>query len=159
MAYTESLEQISSALMRRGWRLVTAESCTGGLLSGLVTSRPGSSSWFECGFVTYSNQAKSNLLDVPHELIERVGAVSAEVVEAMVVGALKRSGGDVAVAISGIAGPEGAVPGKPVGTVFIAWGDRDALPSSRRFTFSGDRDEVRRQAVDQALMGLAERYR
>lgn len=158
VAYKESLEQISVALIRRGWRLVTAESCTGGLLSGRVTSLPGSSNWFECGFVTYSNEAKSNLLDVPLDLIDRFGAVSAEVVEAMVVGALKRAKGDVAVAISGIAGPGGAVQGKPVGTVFIAWGDRNGMVASRRFSFSGDREDVRHQAVSEALSGLAERY-
>ena len=158
MAYTESLEQISIALTRRGWRLVTAESCTGGLLSGLLTSRPGSSAWFECGFVTYSNAAKSYQLDVPADLIESVGAVSAEVVDAMVAGALARSGADVAVAISGIAGPGGAVSGKPVGTVFLAWGDRSGARYGRRYAFSGDREAVRRQAVEQTLKGLLEYY-
>lgn len=158
MAYTESLEQISEALVRRGWRLATAESCTGGLVSGLLTSRPGCSAWFECGFVTYSNAAKSYQLDVPAALIDAVGAVSAEVVEAMVAGALKRSCADVALAISGIAGPGGAVPGKPVGTVFIAWGDRDGETSSRCFWFSGEREAVRWQAAEQALAGLLERY-
>lgn len=158
VAHTESLGQLSAALMRRGWRLATAESCTGGMLSGLLTSRPGSSSWFDCGFVTYSNAAKTRMLDVPTALLECLGAVSPEVVEAMAMGVLRRSGADVAVAISGIAGPGGEVPGKPVGTVFIAWGDCDGGLDCQHFLFSGDREGVRRQAVDQSILGLLARY-
>lgn len=158
MAHTESLEQISTALSRRGWRLATAESCTGGMLAEFLTSQPGSSTWFECGFVTYSNAAKAHMLDVPTALIEQSGAVSAAVVEAMASGALRRSDADVAIAISGIAGPGGAVPGKPVGTVFVAWGDGDGRPDSQCFLFSGDREAVRRQAVEQSIQGLLVRY-
>ncbi len=150
----EIVARLAGLLERRGWRLATAESCTGGLLAAVLTERPGSSAWFECGYVTYSNTAKGRMLGVPQDLIARHGAVSEAVVEAMVAGALERSGADLAVAISGIAGPGGAVPGKPVGTVCLAWGFRGRPALAVHEHFAGDRRAVREQAVRRALSGL-----
>lgn len=131
----------------------TAESCTGGGIAEAITRIPGSSAWFEAGYVTYSNRQKTTQLGVPGALFERIGAVSQEVVEAMVHGAQLRSGARFAVAVSGVAGPDGGSPEKPVGTVWLAWGDADQL-YSQRCQFAGDRDEVRRQAVERALQGV-----
>ncbi len=146
--------RLASRLEERGWRLATAESCTGGLLAAALTARPGSSTWFECGYVTYSNTAKHRMLGVPEALIAAHGAVSQPVVEAMVAGALARSGADLAVAISGIAGPGGGTPDKPVGTVWLAWGTQEDGIDARRERFPGDREAVREQAVLRALEGL-----
>ena len=146
--------RLADLLERRGWRLATAESCTGGLLAAALTERPGSSAWFECGYVTYSNSAKGRMLGVAQALISRHGAVSEAVVEAMVAGALERSGADLAVAISGIAGPGGAVPGKPVGTVCLAWAVRGHPALAVCDHYTGDRRAVREQAVHRALSGL-----
>jgi nicotinamide-nucleotide amidase len=135
-------------------RLVTAESCTGGWIAKLCTDIPGSSDWFDCGFVCYSNAAKTRDLGVPEKLIESEGAVSDEVVRAMAEGALGRTGANVAIAVSGIAGPGGAVPGKPVGTVWFALAHRriDRLETQGHLIqFDGDRDAVRRQAVEYAF--------
>jgi len=153
-AFEGAVADLARLLGQRGWRLATAESCTGGLLSATLTERPGSSSWFECGFVTYSNRAKQRLLGVPEGLIAAHGAVSEAVVEAMVDGALERSRAEIAVAISGIAGPGGAVPGKPVGTVCLAWGTCQGVGPVVREAFPGDRRTVREQAVRRALEGL-----
>lgn len=131
----------------------TAESCTGGGIAEAITRIAGSSAWFEAGYVTYSNRQKTAQLGVPAELFERVGAVSQEVVEAMVRGARQHSGARFAVAVSGIAGPDGGSPEKPVGTVWLAWGDADQL-YSQRCQFAGDRSEVRRQTVERALQGV-----
>ncbi|NQD95165.1 CinA family protein [Pseudomonas sp. CrR25] len=131
----------------------TAESCTGGGIAEAITRIPGSSAWFEVGYVTYSNAQKSKQLDVPERLFISVGAVSREVVEAMVRGAQASSGARFAVAVSGVAGPDGGSPEKPVGTVWLAWGDGAQVFSARR-QFSGDRTEVRRQTVMAALEGL-----
>ena len=114
--------QLAQTLRQRGWRMATAESCTGGLIAAVCTSVAGSSDWFERGFVTYSNEAKTQMLGVPAALIATDGAVSEAVARAMVQGALQRAPVDLAVAVTGIAGPGGAVPGKPVGTVWLAWG-------------------------------------
>ncbi len=150
----ELLGSLAEQLQQRRWTVAVAESCTGGSLAALLTSRPGSSAWFECGFVTYSNASKSRMLAVPAAVIEQHGAVSDAVVMAMVVGALQRSRADIAVAISGIAGPGGAVEGKPVGTVWLAWGCRDEEPVSQRFLFAGDREAIRQQAVTEAVRKL-----
>jgi len=134
--------------------LVAAESCTGGWIAKLCTDMPGSSDWFDCGFVCYSNAAKSRDLGVPEKLIESEGAVSDAVVRAMAEGALARTGANVAIAVSGIAGPSGAVPGKPVGTVWFALAQKlaDRLEcQGHLIQFDGDRDAVRRQSVEYAL--------
>jgi nicotinamide-nucleotide amidase len=135
-------------------RLATAESCTGGWIAKLCTDIAGSSEWFDCGFVCYSNAAKTRDLGVPEKLIEVEGAVSDAVVRAMAEGAIERTGADVGLAVSGIAGPGGAVPGKPVGTVWFALAQKfeDRLEcQGHLIQFSGDRDAVRRQAVLYAL--------
>ena len=137
-------------------QVTTAESCTGGGIAEAITRIAGSSAWFEAGFVTYSNQQKTRQLEVPEPLFARVGAVSREVVEAMVRGAQRQSGARFAVAVSGVAGPGGGSPDKPVGTVWLAWGAGDEVSSERRH-FPGNRDEVRQQTVIAALEGLIRR--
>ena len=137
-------------------QVTTAESCTGGGIAEAITRIAGSSAWFEAGFVTYSNQQKTRQLDVPEPLFTQVGAVSREVVEAMVRGAQAQSSARFAVAVSGVAGPGGGSPEKPVGTVWLAWGAGDEVSSERRH-FAGNRDEVRRQTVIAALEGLIRR--
>jgi nicotinamide-nucleotide amidase len=135
-------------------RLVAVESCTGGWIAKLCTDIPGSSEWFDCGFVCYSNAAKTRDLGVPDKLLEAEGAVSDAVVRAMAEGALDRTGAHVAIAVSGIAGPGGAVPGKPVGTVWFALAHRHAEHrecQGHLIQFEGKRDAVRRQAVEYAL--------
>jgi nicotinamide-nucleotide amidase len=133
--------------------LVTAESCTGGWVAQAVTSVAGSSEWFERGYVTYSNAAKREALGVSRQLLERHGAVSEQTARAMARGALARSRGTIALAITGIAGPGGAVPGKPVGTVCFAWAQGRRMRSETR-RFRGGRDRVRRQSVIHALRGV-----
>jgi nicotinamide-nucleotide amidase len=139
--------------------VTTAESCTGGFIGKVLTDVPGSSQWYETGYVTYANPAKTALLGVlPAELAEH-GAVSESVVRAMAVGALERSNAQVAVAVSGIAGPGGGTPGKPVGTVWFAWAwkhGRSVRTQTRMKLFKGDRDAVRRKAVATALEGVLE---
>jgi nicotinamide-nucleotide amidase len=146
--------EVGEQLHAAGRRLVTAESCTGGWIAKLCTDIPGSSEWFDCGFVCYSNAAKARDLGVPEKLIETEGAVSDAVVRAMAEGALARTGANVSIAVSGIAGPGGSVNGKPVGTVWFALARRieDRLEcQGHLIQFSGDRDSVRRQAVQYAL--------
>jgi nicotinamide-nucleotide amidase len=148
--------RLGDQLLAKGWRLVTAESCTGGWISQTVTSVPGSSDWFDRGFVTYSNASKSELLGVPEDTLDSCGAVSGETVSAMARGALRHSKADLAVAVSGVAGPGGGSAVKPVGTVYLAWTLRNADCRVERRLFSGDRKSVRRQAVEAALRGLLE---
>lgn len=150
---SELAERLGRSLGERGEQVVTAESCTGGGIAEAITRIPGSSAWFEAGFVTYSNAQKTRQLGVASELFTQVGAVSSEVVEAMVRGAQAGSGARYAVAVSGVAGPDGGSAEKPVGTVWIAWGDGERV-ISRREWFGGDRQAVRRQAVESALSGL-----
>jgi len=140
-----------AALAERNWVLATAESCTGGWIAEAVTAISGSSAWFDSGFVTYSNAAKSRLLGVPATTLELHGAVSPAVVEAMVAGALARSDANVAVAVSGVAGPTGGSPEKPVGTVCLAWGWPGHPVFSETCHFKGDRNDIRRQTVIHAL--------
>ncbi len=142
---------VADALRRQGAMLVTAESCTGGLLAAACTSLAGSSDWFERGFVSYSNAAKRELLGVADSLIDAHGAVSAEVACAMAEGALAHSRADVAVAVTGIAGPGGATPGKPVGTVWLGWALRGTPARAELQQLSGDRAAVREQSVQHAL--------
>lgn len=150
----ELAAQVGVALRTRNRTLAIAESCTGGWIAKVATDVPGSSGWFDRGFVTYSNAAKSDLLGVQQSTIAHHGAVSAEVVAEMVTGALQRSPADVVVAVSGIAGPDGGTPDKPVGTVYLAWALRDGPLHTERQRFPGNRDAVRLQAVAAALQGL-----
>ncbi|ACL72371.1 CinA family protein [Thioalkalivibrio sulfidiphilus] len=145
------------ALGMAGLRLATAESCTGGWIAKLLTDIAGSSAWFERGLVTYSNAAKTQLLGVPAGIIEVHGAVSEATVRAMAEGALNVSDAEAALAVSGIAGPGGGSPEKPVGTVWLAWAGKGRETEARRFLFPGDREAVRRQAVAAALEGLLAR--
>jgi len=145
--------RVGTQLLAGKRRLATAESCTGGWIAKLCTDIPGSSDWFDCGFVCYSNAAKARDLGVPEKLIESEGAVSDAVVRAMAEGAIARTGVNVAIAVSGIAGPSGAAPGKPVGTVWFALAHtgEHMICSGHLIQFDGDRDAVRRQAVEYAL--------
>lgn len=145
---------IGQQLLARGEMIGTAESCTGGLIAKLLTDIAGSSGWFERGIVSYSNQAKQELLGVPAEIIEKLGAVSGPAVIAMADGLKARAPVAWAVSVSGIAGPGGGVAGKPVGTVFIAWAGPRIATSSSRYQFDGDRDAVRRRTAEAALQGL-----
>jgi nicotinamide-nucleotide amidase len=145
---------LAALLRARGWRLATAESCTGGLIAATCTSVAGSSDWFERGFVTYSNEAKTELLGVDAALIAAHGAVSEPVAVAMAAGALRHSPADVSVAVTGIAGPGGAVPGKPVGTVWLAWALRGEAPQAQHLLLGGDRAAVREATVRAALAHL-----
>ena len=138
-----------------GCKVATAESCTGGLIAGALTEIPGSSSVVERGFVTYSNEAKIDLLSVPSELIARVGAVSPEVAEAMSAGAIAHSQADVGISVTGIAGPGGETPGKPVGLVYFGITRRGGAVRHERRVFPGDRSEVRMATVRYALALLA----
>ncbi len=147
-------DEILAACRAGGLRLAVAESCTGGLVAGSLTSMPGSSDMVERGFVTYSNAAKGEMLGVPDSLLAAHGAVSAEVVRAMAEGALERSSADLGVAVTGIAGPGGATPAKPVGLVHIAAARRGCDTVDERHVFSGDRAAVRLRAVEAALVLL-----
>jgi len=149
----ELARRIGARLKDAHAMLVTAESCTGGWAAQVVTSIAGSSAWFDRGFVTYSDAAKQELLGVRAETLERHGAVSEETAREMARGALERSRADVALAITGIAGPGGGTPDKPVGTVCFAWAHRKTLRSETR-RLSGDRESVRRQSVILALEGV-----
>jgi nicotinamide-nucleotide amidase len=153
MTLTDLASQLGDALQRQGAQVTTAESCTGGGIAEAITRIAGSSAWFEAGFVTYSNEQKTRLLEVPYELFSQVGAVSCEVVEAMVRGARNASGAHYGVAVSGVAGPGGGSPEKPVGTVWLAWAAGEQV-IAQRFQFDGDRQAVREQSVEVALVGL-----
>lgn len=150
---TDLAVQLGQALQRRRWLLTTAESCTGGGVSQAITDIAGSSEWFDCGFITYSNASKSELLDVPAALIAQHGTVSEEIAAAMAEGALSNSDAHITVSITGIAGPGGAVPGKPIGTVCFGWASSDAT-HTERLIFAGDRHAVREQSIAHALTGL-----
>lgn len=146
--------QLGVTLRARDWRLAVAESCTGGWVAKVLTDIAGSSAWFERGFVTYSNVSKQELLDVRAATLEAFGAVSEETVREMAVGALAHSQADVVLAITGIAGPGGGMPDKPVGLVWFAWARRNGALRVAHYHFSGDREAVRRQAVFAALQGV-----
>lgn len=152
-------EQLGRTLERRGWRVTTAESCTGGGIAAAITEVPGSSAWFEFGLVAYADRAKQSLLAVDGSVLERAGAVSEPVVREMVSGALTLSGAELGVAVSGVAGPGGGSVDKPVGTVWLAWGQRrgqDLSLTAQRRQFSGDRSAVRQQTIVAALSQLIE---
>jgi nicotinamide-nucleotide amidase len=152
----ELAERVGQALLARHWCLALAESCTGGWIAKAITDVPGSSDWFERGFITYSNVAKVELLGVPETVLAVAGAVSEETATAMAAGALAHSRAEVAVAVSGVAGPTGGSLAKPVGTVWLAWAVKGQAARSRCYTFGGDREAVRYQAVHAALEGLLE---
>ena len=134
--------------------IATAESCTAGGIAFTLTSIAGSSAWFDRGFVTYSNESKIAFLGVSEKTLAAHGAVSAETAQEMVAGALSHSPATAVVAVTGIAGPGGAVPGKPVGAVYIGWGAKGKAPLVRRFQFEGDRSAVRAQTIREAIDGL-----
>ena len=151
------VSRLADVLRARGQRLATAESCTGGLIAAACTDLAGSSDWFERGFVTYSNEAKTELLGVDAALIATHGAVSEPVALAMAAGALAHSRADWAVAVTGIAGPGGGSADKPVGLVWLAWCRRAEAPQAARHVFPGDRAAVRGATVLRALQGLLDR--
>jgi len=148
---------LAAALAARGWSMAAAESCTGGWIAKVCTDRAGSSGWFERGVVSYSNRAKIELLGVQRTSLERDGAVSRAVALQMVEGARDRAGVEAALAVTGIAGPDGGTPDKPVGTVWFAWAVGAAPAEAERVVFPGDRDAVRRHTVAHALQGLIDR--
>jgi nicotinamide-nucleotide amidase len=145
---------MAKTLLAKRWRLSTAESCTGGLVSASITALAGSSEWFERGYITYSNQAKSEDIDVSQNLIEQYGAVSDQVARAMALGAKQNSGSDIALSITGIAGPTGGSPEKPVGTVCFAWVLTNDQMISETKHFEGNRQQIRQQACDFSLRKL-----
>jgi len=153
-----SIEQLSQtlgeSLIKHQIKLTSAESCTGGGLAFVITEIPGSSAWFERGFVTYSNQAKIDLLGVPAEIIEQYGAVSEETASAMAIGALKFSQAEISIAITGIAGPTGGTRDKPVGTVWFGWSHKILGTDTVVKYFSGSRKKIRKQAIQFALENL-----
>ena len=151
------VEQLAAALMVKSWRLVVAESCTGGWISKVCTDLPGSSAWFDRGFISYSYPAKVDMLGVDAGLLETMGAVSEVIARQMGAGARRQSGADVSLAVTGIAGPGGGLPEKPVGTVWFAWSVAGEEDASECMVFPGDRNSVRRQTVIHALSGLLKR--
>ena len=155
-SFEDCVQALAAVLKQRGWQLATAESCTGGLIAAACTAVSGSSDWFDRGFVTYSNAAKTELLGVDAAMLHEHGAVSEPVVLAMAQGALARSGCDLAVAVTGIAGPTGATPGKPVGLVWLAVARRNGPAQAWRLQWPGDRHAVRMATVQEALRRLIE---
>jgi nicotinamide-nucleotide amidase len=151
---TEAAASLLDDCRRAGIHVATAESCTGGLIAAYLTEIPGSSDVFERGFVTYSNEAKQDLLSVPPDLLQKHGAVSPHVARAMAVGAIAHSRADVAVSVTGIAGPEGGTPTKPVGLVYLAACRRGGEPMVERHSFSGDRHAIRQASVEAAFLLL-----
>ena len=151
---SESVQILATNLIALNASMVTAESCTGGGLASALTSIPGSSSWFERGLVTYSNEAKQELLNVKHETLQKHGAVSEETAAEMVAGAVANSHAHYGVSITGIAGPDGGSDEKPVGTVCFGWQDANGRVTTTRLVFNGDREQVREQACLLALRGL-----
>jgi len=146
-------QQLGRRLLERRAVVTTAESCTGGGIAEAITAVSGSSQWFECAYIAYANSAKQKLLAVEQNLLDQFGAVSKQVVEQMALGAIKASQADYAVAVSGIAGPDGGTADKPVGTVWICWATPKAT-ISEKFTLIGDRHSVREQAVKISLQQL-----
>jgi nicotinamide-nucleotide amidase len=155
-ALYELAERLGAELKQRGLMIALAESCTGGWIAQAITAVPGSSEWFERGYVTYTYISKREMLGVRSETLGTHGAVSEETVREMALGAVERSHAQVSVAVSGTAGPSGGSPGKPVGTVCFAWAIENAVESETRH-FGGDREAVRRQSVVHALTGVLKR--
>lgn len=150
-------QELGGSLQQHGWVAATAESCTGGGVSSAITDIAGSSGWFDRAFVTYSNEAKQQMLGVEAETLAAYGAVSEAVVREMAQGALNHSAATISVAISGIAGPGGGSPEKPVGTVCFAWADKSGWLHTETCLFDGDRNAVRQQAIEKSLSGMLQR--
>lgn len=148
------VESLAVLLIKKNKKLALAESCTGGWVAKALTDLAGSSAWFDRGFVTYSNEAKQEMLGVSTTTLDRYGAVSQETVNEMAVGALKNSHADYSLSVSGIAGPDGGTDEKPVGLVWFAWADKKGVLLSDKKIFIGDRNAVREQAVEYALQRL-----
>ena len=151
--------EVAALLAQKKIRVTTAESCTGGLIAKRITDVPGASGVFEFGWVTYADRAKTEMLGVPENVLKRYGAVSEPVVKAMAEGALERSGADVAVAVSGIAGPGGGTPEKPVGTVWLAWAFRGGETRAEMMLYPRDRSSFRKMVSQRALAGLLDARR
>ncbi len=151
---SELVEEAAEALLSRGWRLATAESCTGGWIAKVCTDVAGSSAWFDRGVVSYSYAAKEDQLGVIHADLEEHGAVSEEIAAQMALGLRRASGVEITLAATGIAGPGGGMPNKPVGLVCMAWSVRGGILESTSEIFEGDREAVRRQTVERALQGV-----
>ena len=156
MDLTDVVTELATRLRERGWQMASAESCTGGLIAAACTELSGSSDWFDRGFVTYSNAAKTDSLGVPAALIDAHGAVSEPVARAMASGAVAHSAAHCALAVTGVAGPTGGSTDKPVGTVWFGWSTPAGVATEHR-RFDGDRAAVRTQAVRHALAGLLQR--
>ena len=152
-------QALADSLAQQRLLLTTAESCTGGGIAETLTGIAGASAWFDRGFVTYSNEAKLSMLGVAQSTLDRFGAVSEATALEMARGAISHSGAHVSVAVTGIAGPDGGTPDKPVGTVWIAWGQKLGYAEARRFQFDGDRNAVRQQAILEAILGLNARLK
>ncbi len=155
----EITHDLARVLIKNNWHLSTAESCTGGMVAASITELAGSSEWFERGYVTYSNQSKSEDIDVSQNLIEQHGAVSDQVARAMALGAKQNSGSDLSLSITGIAGPTGGSPEKPIGTVCFAWALANDQIVSETKHFEGNRQQVREQACDFSLRKLLDLLR
>jgi nicotinamide-nucleotide amidase len=149
-------EQVGHLLKQKGWMLTTAESCTGGWVGQMITAVAGSSAWYDRGFITYTNLSKQEMLGVSGETLDAFGAVSEETAKEMAQGALKHSRAQISVSLSGIAGPGGGTPKKPVGTVCIGWATHHDTITSTTCRLGGDREEIRSRAVAAALRGLVE---
>ncbi len=154
---TKKVQKVAKFLQKNNVKVATAESCTGGWVAKVLTDLPGSSAYFDRGFVTYSNQAKQEMLGVSKDTLDTHGAVSEQVVAEMVAGALKKSSADIAIAISGIAGPTGGSKEKPVGTVCFAWQLKGEEALTQTMLFDGNRDNIRKQSVEFILNGIIEK--
>jgi nicotinamide-nucleotide amidase len=148
------LQALTALLLSRRLKIATAESCTAGLVAKLLTDQAGSSAWFERGFITYSNEAKQEMLEVKEDTLIQHGAVSEAAVIEMATGALQNSHADISLSVSGIAGPDGGSPDKPVGTVWFGWAVRSGRREAVKEHFDGDRDAVRQQAADYVISGV-----
>jgi nicotinamide-nucleotide amidase len=148
------VDHLAAQLHRKNITLVTAESCTGGLLASTITHKPGASKMFERGFITYSNESKTELLGVPKDIIDKYGAVSAETAQLMAEGALKNSRAGLAVSITGVAGPDGGSEQKPVGLVYFGYALKGGSSGSVEHTFTGNRQEIQTQAALKAIRHL-----
>jgi nicotinamide-nucleotide amidase len=153
------VQTMADVLGKKQWTLASAESCTGGWLAKSCTDLTGSSAWFDCGFITYSNQSKQDLVNVNKKTLEIHGAVSKQTAIEMAQGALAHSSADICVAITGIAGPDGGTIEKPVGTVWFAWAIKNQGTKTQKYQFKGDREQVRVQAVIAALQGIIKNAR
>ncbi|HVY53672.1 MAG TPA: CinA family protein [Gammaproteobacteria bacterium] len=154
MSIIELVTETAQLFKKNHWKLAVAESCTGGGLAYQLTSIPGSSEWFDRGFVTYSNSAKQDMLGVSLSTLEKFGAVSQETAQEMAEGALRHSQANIAIAITGVAGPGGGTAEKPVGTVCIAWSSANAQTVAQLYHLTGDRKAIRQQSIQLALQGL-----